>query len=404
MTPSSKETSSKEVGGGYSGVKRATGAADTGMGSAGFVHTGGKDSYAYFREFKDRLWQLAAGLEPPVRIMEVCGTHTMAIGKSGIRQILPASLELISGPGCPVCVTADGDIDAFMRLAGEEGVVLATYGDMMKVPGTKGSLAELKAQGADIRVVYSALEALDMARLEPSKEIVFLGVGFETTAPATAHAILVAAKEGLNNFSIFGFHKTVPEALKVLLDDKETQIDGFILPGHVSVILGERPYEFVARNYGVSGAIAGFEPPEIMAALVSIVKDIIAGQAKVSNLYRHIVKPEGNLVAQKLLAQVFEPADAEWRGIGVIPGSGLELKPEYAQFNAARKFNIERKSVKLFPGCRCGDILKGAIKPHACPLFGKRCTPERPVGPCMVSSEGTCAAYYLYQGDLVLYE
>lgn len=351
------------------------------------------DEKTYFQLMADKLLQV---VHRPVKIMEVCGTHTMAIGKAGIRGILPTEVELLSGPGCPVCVTADADIDAFMRLARDNNITLVTYGDMMRVPGSDGSLSELKALGADIRIVYSALEALEFARCEPDKEVVFLGVGFETTAPATAHAVKAAEQEGLSNFSIFNLHKTVPKALEVLLDDDTTAIDGFILPGHVSVIIGERPYAFLAEKYGAAGVISGFEPPEIMAAILKLVKDINAGEPAISNLYRTVVRPEGNTHAQKLLEEVFSAADAEWRGLGIIPGSGLELKREYDRFDAVRKFGIERKSVKLHPGCRCGEILKGTVKPYECPIFGKRCTPDNPVGPCMVSSEGTCAAYYLY--------
>lgn len=353
------------------------------------------DGKQYFHLLTDKLHQV---VNRPLKIMEVCGTHTMAIGKAGIRGILPPEVELISGPGCPVCVTADTDIDSFMRLAIDKGIVLATYGDMMRVPGTEGSLAELKARGADIRVVYSALEALSFARMETDKEIVFLGVGFETTTPGAAHAIKVAKKEGLGNFSVFNLHKTVPEALRVLLDDRITKIDGFILPGHVSVIIGEKPYEFLADKYGASGVIAGFEPPQIMAAILKIAKDVNAGKPSVSNLYQQVVRPEGNTVAQALLDEVFSPDDAEWRGLGVIPGSGLALRKQYESFDAMKKFGVEKRPVKLYPGCRCGDILKGVVRPYDCPLFGKRCVPDNPVGPCMVSSEGTCAAYYLYRG------
>ena len=355
--------------------------------------TGNKE---YFRLFAERLSEIAVR---PVKLMEVCGTHTMAIGKSGIRTILPSEVELISGPGCPVCVTADSDIDAFMRLAENERVILATYGDMVKVPGTRGSLAELKAQGADIRVVYSALEALNFARSEPGREVVFLGVGFETTAPATAHAVRIASLENLSNFSIYNLHKTVPKALRALLDDETMQVDGFILPGHVSVIIGETPYAFIASEYDVAGAISGFEPPEIMAGILRLVQDINAGTPTISNLYRKAVRPEGNKVAQKLLEEIFMPSDADWRGIGIIPGSGLALREEYGCFDAEQKFGIKKRSVKLHKGCRCGEILKGIIRPHDCPLFAGRCTPDRPVGPCMVSSEGTCAAYYLYHGE-----
>ncbi len=352
------------------------------------------DEKNYFNLLADKVREIAIR---PVKLMEVCGTHTMAIGKAGIRRVLPPEVELISGPGCPVCVTADSDIDAFMRLAENEQVILATYGDMVRVPGTKGSLAELKAQGADVRVVYSALEALAFARSEAAREVIFLGVGFETTAPATAHAIKIAKHESLSNFSVYNLHKTVPEPLRVLASDKTTKIDGFILPGHVSVIIGEYPYYFLAEEFGAAGAIAGFEPPEIMAAILKLVKDVNAGVPTISNLYRKVVRPGGNVVAQELLDEIFAHTDAEWRGLGTIPDSGLAIRQEYGAFDAAKKFNIERRSVKLHPGCRCGDILKGIIKPHQCPLFNGRCTPENPIGPCMVSSEGTCAAYYLYR-------
>lgn len=357
--------------------------------------TSNNNNKKYFHRMVEKLRQVVAR---PVKLMEVCGTHTMAIGKAGIRGVLPQEVELLSGPGCPVCVTADSDIDAFMRLAKNERVILATYGDMIRVPGTEGSLAGLKAQGADVRVVYSALEALDFARVEKGREVVFLGVGFETTAPATAHAIKTAKEENLPNFSIYNLHKTVPEALRVLLDDETTKIDGFILPGHVSVIIGEAPYAFLAQEYGIAGAIAGFEPPEIMAAILKLVKDINVKTPVISNLYRKAVRAEGNVVAQQLLREIFAPADAEWRGLGVIPGSGLALSKDYERFDAVQKFGVEKIQVKLHPGCRCGEILKGIIKPRQCPLFAKRCTPENPVGPCMVSSEGTCAAYFLYQG------
>lgn len=347
----------------------------------------------YFRLMVERLREIS---KRPIKLMEVCGTHTMAIGKSGIRTVLPAEIEFVSGPGCPVCVTADSDIDAFMELAGERRVTLVTYGDMMRVPGSAGSLAELKAEGADIRVAYSSLEALAFARGEPQKEIVFLGVGFETTAPATAHAVKSAVAEGLPNFSVYNLHKTVPLAIRALLAGDGVQIDGLILPGHVSVIIGETPYAFIAAEFGVSGAIAGFEPPEIMAAIVRLAGDINAGKPRISNIYTKAVEPEGNLVAQGMLDEVFAPGDAEWRGLGVIPGSGLEFREGFASFDAAKRFSIERREVRLDRGCSCGEILKGMIKPSDCPLFGSRCTPERPVGPCMVSSEGTCAAYYLY--------
>ena len=353
------------------------------------------DHKKYFALLAEKLQEIT---KKPLKIMEVCGTHTMAIGKSGIRRIIPPEIHLISGPGCPVCVTADKDIDAFLRLAQTENVIIATYGDMIRVPGSEGSLAEMKAHGADVRVVYSALEALQIARQNSTKEVIFLGVGFETTTPATAHALKLARHENLINFSVFNMHKTVPQALRVLLEDENCKIDGFILPGHVSAIIGEKPYAFLAEEYKVAGVITGFEAPEIMAGLVKLVQDIQAGKASINNLYRHVVHPDGNLHAQKLIDEVFELADAEWRGIGIIPDSGLKIRDEYSDYDAEKKFAVEKRAVKMFPGCRCGEILKGTIKPLACPLFMKHCTPEKPVGPCMVSSEGTCAAYYLYEG------
>jgi hydrogenase expression/formation protein HypD len=349
-----------------------------------------------FRELAQKLQRIAIR---PVKLMEVCGTHTMAIGKAGIRSILPPQVELVSGPGCPVCVTDDSDIDAFMDLAQkEDDIIITTYGDMMRVPGSNGSLSDIKAQGADIRVVYSATEALAFAKAEPGKKVVFLGVGFETTVPATAHAVKVAHQNGIDNFMVFNMHKTVPEALKVLLSDSLTNIDGFLLPGHVSVILGEKPYRFIAEEYGVSGAIAGFEPPEIMVGIVKLVQDFNEKTPQISNLYRQVVKPEGNTAAQSIIAEVFEPSDAKWRGIGMIPGSGLKLRDKYLKFDVERQLEVTRRDIKLHKGCSCGMILKGAMKPSECALFAKRCTPDNPVGPCMVSSEGTCAAYYLYSG------
>ena len=334
----------------------------------------------------------------PVKLMEVCGTHTMAIGKAGIRQVLPPAIELVSGPGCPVCVTADGEIDAFLDLACLPGVIMTTYGDMIRVPGSKGSLRDIKAQGADIRVVYSPMEALELARRERNREIVFLGVGFETTAPASAHALLTARRENIENFSIFNLHKTVPRALEALLDDTSMLIDGFILPGHVSAIIGEKVYSVIADRYGVSGVIAGFTAPEIMAAVLKLVLLKQRGEPAVTNQYSHIVSYRGNTPAQNMLRETFKPCDAQWRGLGNIPGSGLKLNSDYLNYDAAVKFGISIKETKGRRGCRCGNILKGLAKPPACPLFGTTCLPESPVGPCMVSSEGACAAYYLYEG------
>ncbi len=353
------------------------------------------DKRKYFHLFRDKLQRIALR---PVRLMEVCGTHTMAIGRSGLRQVLPPQVSLVSGPGCPVCVTADGDIDSFLGLAEKKRVIIATYGDMMRVPGKEGSLVELKGDGADVRVVYSPLEALELARANHQREIVFLGIGFETSAPATALAIIRAKSEGLGNFSVFNLHKTVPRALETLLADSDLAVNAFILPGHVSAIIGEAPYQAIAAKFGVGGAITGFDPPDILAAITRLVEDINSGRCNVTNLYGQVVRPEGNLKAQHILAETFEPCDAYWRGLGLIPGSGLKLRMVYADFDAVLKFDVSPAPARINPSCRCGDILKGIIRPLECPLFGRACTPEHPVGPCMVSSEGTCAAYYLYEG------
>lgn len=336
----------------------------------------------------------------PLRFMEVCGTHTVAIFRSGLRSILPKEIVHLSGPGCPVCVTHEAEINAFLDLAEQPGVIIATFGDLMRVPGSKGrTLKAAQADGARVAVVYSPPDAIKLAAENPDAKVVFLGVGFETTAPGVAASLKMARTQGVSNYRVLSFHKLVPPALDVLLSDPETDIDAFIMPGHVSAIIGLAPYLPVATRYGKAAAIAGFEPLDILQALLFLAECKRDGRAEVANLYRRVVRDEGNAKARAMMDEVFVPADALWRGIGLIPGSGLEIAPEYAAFDAKRDFGIEIKDCPPLPGCKCGEVLKGKMAPNLCPLFGKACTPAKPVGPCMVSTEGSCAAYYKYQVD-----
>jgi hydrogenase expression/formation protein HypD len=327
--------------------------------------------------------------------MEVCGTHTMSIARYGLRQLLPEGMRLISGPGCPVCVTAMADLDHVVALARLPEVTLATFGDLIRVPASRTSLAAERAAGADIRIVYSPRDAVQIAADEPERQVVFAGIGFETTAPTIAASLLEAKARGVENFSVLSLHKTMPLPLKALLDLGETPIGGFLLPGHVSVITGTGVYDFLARDYGVAGVVAGFEPADILGALLRLVRQ---DAPAIEIEYGRAVRPEGNLVAQRLLDQVFAPSDADWRGLGVIPGSGLALRPEFADADAALRFPVEVEPPLEPSGCRCGEVLRGVTDPADCPLFGARCTPEDPVGACMVSSEGACAARYRYRG------
>jgi hydrogenase expression/formation protein HypD len=320
----------------------------------------------------------------------------MSIFRSGIRTLLPDSISLLSGPGCPVCVTAQQEIDAFIEISRLDDVIVTTFGDLMRVPGTDSSLQLERANGRDIRVVYSTVDALDVAKKNPDKNVVFLGVGFETTAPTIAASIMIAKETGLDNYSVLSAHKLVPPALDVLLKSETVQIDGFILPGHVSVIIGEKAYLPVIEAYHVPSVIAGFEPVDILQSIFTLVEQIEAGHAKLVNGYQRVVTFDGNEKAQKMMKDVFEIVDAKWRGIGTIPQSGLKIRKEYEAFDAQKRFEIvvpEREDPK---GCACGKILTGLKTPVECPLYKTVCTPEDPVGPCMVSSEGTCAAYYRY--------
>ncbi|GCD11479.1 hydrogenase formation protein HypD [Clostridium tagluense] len=335
-----------------------------------------------------------------INIMEVCGTHTMAIFRYGIRDILPSNINLISGPGCPVCVTPQSYIDTALRLSQKKDVIIATFGDMMKVPGKKGTLSKKKAEGADVRIIYSPMDCLMMASRNPFKKIVVLSVGFETTAPMTAVTAIEAKKDNISNLFFFTAHKIVPPVMEVLVQDKELKIDGFLLPGHVCAIIGTKPYEFLSADYNIPGVVTGFEPLDILQGLNTLVRLISKRDYRIRNEYKRIVKAEGNPYALEYLNKAFDIVDSNWRGIGRIPKSGLKFNGEYENFDALKHFKINYKDYDGSPGCKCGEILKGKIKPIDCPLFKKLCTPENPVGSCMVSSEGTCAAYYRYHKDI----
>jgi hydrogenase expression/formation protein HypD len=332
----------------------------------------------------------------PMNIMEVCGTHTMAIAKNGLRDVMPPTVRLLSGPGCPVCVTANRDIDTAIAISQVPGVTVTTFGDMMKVPGSYSSLSKEKGAGHDIRIVYSPLDALQLARDEPDRTVVFVGVGFETTAPTIAAAVLQARKEGLKNFAVLPMHKTVPEALRALVNDPDVQINGFILPGHVSSIIGLEPYRFLAEEYGVPSVITGFEPVDVLQGVLMLAEQIAQKRPSVEIAYSRAVPEGGNPTAIAMMEQVFEPVDADWRGIGVIPGTGLAMREEFATWDALKRIEVEVPEPKEPKGCQCGDVLRGVVLPYECKLFAKGCTPEHPIGPCMVSSEGSCAAYYRY--------
>lgn len=330
------------------------------------------------------------------KLMEVCGTHTMAIFRYGIREVLPPAISLISGPGCPVCVTPNRHIDEAIALCKLPGIIMTTFGDMMKVPGSTSSLAREKASGADIRVVYSTMDAVKLAVENPERHIVFFGIGFETTSPTIAAAVLAAERQGLSNFSVIGAQKLIPQAIRTLLEDNEIGINGFICPGHVSAILGIKPYRFISEEYGIPAVIIGFEPLDLLQGILMLVEQIEQGEALVELQYKRGVPEEGNPHALNLLYQVFEVSSAVWRGIGEIPATGLKFRPEYERFDAAKIFDIHVEQAGEHPGCICGEVLRGLKTPPECKLFARACIPENPVGACMVSVEGTCAAYYKY--------
>ncbi|UCD28434.1 MAG: hydrogenase formation protein HypD [Planctomycetota bacterium] len=331
-----------------------------------------------------------------VSLMEVCGTHTVSLFRSGVKSQLPANMRMISGPGCPVCVTSQGYIDAVCELATREDVAICTYGDMIRVPGRTGSLEQLRGQGADVKVVYSVRDALGLAEKNPERKFVFLAVGFETTAPATAAAVLEADGKNLINFYVLMCHKLVIPAMSALLSAGDVPIDGFICPGHVSVVIGVQAYEPIVENYGKPCVIVGFEPAQMLVGILHLVRQVAQGQARLENVYDVAVTDEGNKIAQQLLEQVFEPGQAIWRAMGTIPASGLELRKRYKRFDALAQFDLTIGPDYDPPGCRCGEVIQGKVEPNSCSLFGMECTPIRPIGPCMVSSEGTCAAWYKY--------
>ncbi len=322
----------------------------------------------------------------------------MAIARAGLKSLFPKEVNMISGPGCPVCVTPTSDIDKAIDLAGREDVVIATFGDMIRVPGSFSSLEKEKAKGADLRIIYSPMDALELAQSDPGKDVVLLGVGFETTSPGIAAAIMKAKSMNLKNFFVLSMFKTIPEALKAILDIKKRRIDGFLLPGHVSAIIGSKPYQFIAKKYGVPGVIGGFDAKDIMDSIELLLSQIKRKKPEIHIQYSNVVKEDGNLPAKKFLKEVFRQRESNWRGIGVIPKSGLKLKEKYAEFDAEKKFNLKERKSKDPRGCGCGDVLLGLISPKECTLFGKVCTPGNPIGPCMVSSEGACAAEYKYGG------
>lgn len=354
------------------------------------------------RAFKDPV--LAQGLIATItelapehaNLMEVCGTHTVSIARNGIRTLMPAGTRLLSGPGCPVCVTANADIDTAIALTRIPEVTLATFGDMMRVPGSTSSLLAEKAAGRNVEVVYSPLDAIRYAQEHPTEQVVFVGVGFETTTPVVAMAIKRAAAHNLRNFTVFVAHKNMPNALETIVSDPALKVDALILPGHVSTIIGPEPYRFLAKQYGIPGVITGFEPLDVLQGIVMLMRQLREGRAEIETAYTRAVMDEGNPVAVAAIDEVFETCDVAWRGLGVIPASGYRIREAFVEFDAVQRFQPEVEPTQEHKNCRCGDILRGAMAPTECPLFGTACTPENPIGPCMVSSEGSCAAFYRY--------
>lgn len=356
-----------------------------------------------FAEITRLIGEIGATKENPLHIMEICGGHTHAIFRYGLDKLTPPGLEFIHGPGCPVCVLPMARVDECIELAERPEVIFTTFGDAMRVPGARKSLLQAKADGADIRMVYSPLDALELARRNPDREVVFFALGFETTTPSTALCIQQAATEGLENFTIFCNHITVPPPIKALLDDPHMKLDGFVGPGHVSMVIGLAPYHFIARDYAKPIVVAGFEPVDLLQSVLMVLQQIRDGRAEVENQYARIVPADGNPISIAACEDVYERRETfEWRGLGEIDHSGLKIREKYAAFDAERKFKIgygkHKRIVQEPEGCACGEVMTGRIKPHQCQQFGKGCTPERPLGALMVSSEGACAAYYQYGG------
>jgi len=366
----------------------------------------------YVDEYRDRakadvlrreIETLAAGIDRggsrPIQIMEVCGGHTHSIFRYGIEGMLPKSIELVHGPGCPVCVLPMGRVDDCVAIAELPGVIFTTFGDAMRVPGSKKSLLQAKADGADVRMVYSPMDALGLARRNPGREVVFFAIGFETTMPSTALTVLQAERDGVENFSVFCNHITIVPTIKAILDSPDLQLDGFLGPGHVSMVIGTAPYEFVARFYRKPMVISGFEPLDVLQSIWMVLKQIREGRCEIENQYARIVPDAGNAAALRAVGRVYELREFfEWRGLGSIDHSGVKMRDAYAHFDAERRFAVPNVKIADPKSCQCGEVLKGVLKPWQCKVFGSACTPETPLGALMVSSEGACAAYYLYGG------
>jgi len=366
----------------------------------------------YVDEYRDRakadvlrreIETLAAGIDRagsrPIQIMEVCGGHTHSIFRYGIEGMLPKSIELVHGPGCPVCVLPMGRVDDCVAIAELPGVIFTTFGDAMRVPGSKKSLLQAKADGADVRMVYSPMDALGLARRNPGREVVFFAIGFETTMPSTALTVLQAERDGVENFSVFCNHITIVPTIKAILDSPDLQLDGFLGPGHVSMVIGTAPYEFVARFYRKPMVISGFEPLDVLQSIWMVLKQIREGRCEIENQYTRIVPNAGNAAALRAVGRVYELREFfEWRGLGSIDHSGVKMRDAYAHFDAERRFAVPNVKIADPKSCQCGEVLKGVLKPWQCKVFGSACTPETPLGALMVSSEGACAAYYQYGG------
>ncbi|WP_020683318.1 hydrogenase formation protein HypD [Marinobacterium rhizophilum] len=352
------------------------------------------------KEIEQLAEQIHQRIQRPVYLMEVCGGHTHSIFRYGIETMLPACIELIHGPGCPVCVLPMGRVDDCVALAQDSKVILTTFGDAMRVPGSKKSLLAAKAEGCDVRMVYSPMDALGLARKNPDREVIFFGLGFETTMPSTALTLLQARREGITNFSLFCNHITIIPTIKAVLDSPDLKLDGFLGPGHVSMVIGNAPYQFIAEHYKKPVVIAGFEPLDILQSIWMLLKQLAAKESKVENQYSRVVPDKGNRVALDAISEVFELREFfEWRGLGSIDHSGVKMKQSWADYDAEAKFVVPAIKIADPKSCQCGEVLKGAIKPWDCKVFGRACTPETPLGALMVSSEGACAAYYQY-GDV----
>ena len=351
-------------------------------------------------ELARRLSEQIAGLVEPgetYKVMEVCGGHTHAIYKHGVEDLLPDEVELVHGPGCPVCVIPMGRQDDAIAIAERPEVIFTTFGDMMRVPASHGSLLDAKARGADVRMVYSPLDALKLARQNPDRDVVFFAIGFETTAPSTALTLLRARAEGIRNFFVFANHVTIIPAIRAILDSPDLRLSGFIGPGHVSTVIGTRPYGFIARDYARPVVVSGFEPLDVLQGVYMVLRQLRDGRSEVENQYTRVVREEGNPLALKAIAQTMELRTTfEWRGLGFISQSALKLRPDFADFDAELRYELPGVRVADPKACQCGEVLKGVIKPWECKVFGTACTPDHPIGTCMVSSEGACAAYYNY--------